>query len=141
VLDTILAVGDTATVRAISRGDSRFIALPGRMVTSAPDRPSLIERSLREAVSLADGDRVRSLLASLRQPDPHGQVRRVEIGELADLAVWSSDPGEMAPTEASRFRLEALIRGGVFAGDDPIHGPYRLDPALAPQCHPGLPSG
>jgi predicted amidohydrolase YtcJ len=144
-LDTILAVGDEPTVRAISRGDSRFIALPGRAVTVAPRQPAVFEQSLREAVSAADGDRVRSLIAELRGSGrggggasaAGGSSRAIEIGEVADLAIWSADPGALTPAEAPRLRLEAVIRAGTFDRGDPLHGPYRLDPVLPPQCDPG----
>jgi len=139
--DTLLAVGDTATVRAISRGDSRFIALPGRLITPAPDRPGAVARTLREAVGLADTTRAESILASLGRLAPTDPVRCLQIGELADLAIWSADPAALAPREAASLRIEAIVRGGRFTRGDPIHGPYHLDPALGPQClHPD-PSG
>jgi len=140
--DTILAVGDTATVRAISRGDSRFIALPGRLITLAPARPDTVERSLREAVGMADTTGVEAILASFRRPDPTQPARCLEIGEPADLAIWSADPADLAPGEAERLRIEAIVRGGRFTRGDPIHGPYHLDPALGPQClHPDSSGG
>ncbi len=139
--DTLLAVDDTATVRAISRGDSRFIALPGRLITPVPDRPDTVERSLREAVGMADTTGVEAILASLRRLAPTDPVRCLQIGELADLAIWSADPAALAPREAASLRIEAIVLGGRFTRGDPIHGPYRLDPTLEPQClHPG-PSG
>jgi hypothetical protein len=140
--DTILAIGETAPVRAISRGDSRFIALPGRLITPAPARPDAVERSPREAVGMADTKGVEAILASFRRPDPTQPVRCLEIGEPADLAIWSADPAALAPREAERLRIEAIVRGGRFTRGDPIHGPYHLDPALAPQClHPGPTEG
>jgi len=138
--DTILAVGETATVRAISRGDSRFIALPGRLITLLPDRPEAVERSLREAVGLADASAADLILASLHRPGPKDPVRRLDIGEPADLAIWSADPTTLAPGEAGRLRLEAIVRGGRFTQHDPISGLYRLDPALPPQGHAGTPA-
>lgn len=134
--DTILAVGETAAVRAISRGDSRFIALPGRAITLAPDRPEIVERGLREAVSRGDRVAVEAILAEMRDRGERRPGRRVEIGEAADLAIWSDDPTALAPGEAGRLRLDALVRGGRFTLGDPISGPFRLDPALPPQGHP-----
>jgi predicted amidohydrolase YtcJ len=139
--DTILAVGETATVRAISRGDSRFIALPGRLITPAPTRPHALEQGLREAVALADTARAESILASLGRLAPTDPVRCLRIGELADLAIWSADPAALAPREAASLRIEAVVRGGRFTRGNPIHGPYRLDPALGPQCLHSGPSG
>ena len=139
-LDTILAVGDEPTVRGISRGDSRFIALPGKAVTVAPRRPDLVEQSLREAVGTADGDGARDLLARLCAGAQGEPARRVDVGAVADLAIWSADPARLGPGDGSRFRLEALVRGGTFDRGDPLHGPYALDPMLPPQCgggHPG----
>jgi hypothetical protein len=77
--DTILAIGETATVRAISRGDSRFIA---------------------EAVALADMTRAEAILASFRRPDPTQPARCLEIGEPADLAEVA--PRRRAARAASR---------------------------------------
>ena len=139
--DTILAIGETATVRAISRGDSRFIALPGRLITLAPARPDAVEQSLREAVGMADTKGVEAILASLRRLGPTDPVRRLEIGEPADRAIWSADPAALAPREAERLRIEAIVRSGRFTRGDPIHGPYHLDPALEPQCLHSGPTG
>lgn len=139
--DTILAVGEATAVRAISRGDSRFMALPGRSITLAPDRPEVVERGLREAVSRGDKAGVEAILAELGERGERGPARRVEIGEPADLAIWSGDPTVLAPGEAGRLRLEAVVRRGRFTQGDPISGPYRLDPALEPQCHPRLSIG
>jgi hypothetical protein len=129
--DTILAVGDTAGVRAISRGDSRFIALRGRIVTPWPVDPATAAR-----LATAEPADLAGLEALLCPPGARGGSPTIEIGSRADLAIWRLE-GAQHDSSGSSVRPpspEAVLLGGSFAEGDPVRGPYALDAAIAPRC-------
>jgi predicted amidohydrolase YtcJ len=89
--DTILAVGSDAEVRAISRGDSHFVALGGRTVI-----PLATDGEVRWPVDAA-----------------------LEVGGPADLAVIDGEPGA-ADGSPGAVKVVAHVRGGrVVAGSLP----------------------
>lgn len=102
---TILAVGDDATVRAISRGDSTFVDLAGYAVS--PGRDAAAARA--------------QLVASVRDGAP-ARVGELEPGSSADLLIWSHDPGRLAPDQADTLRVVAMVRDGHLAWQ-PGEGP------------------
>jgi len=80
---TILAVGDDAAVRALSRGDSTFVDLAGRAVSGGTDPDTAVDR-----------------------------LPRLEPGSPADLLIWSSDPRHLEPTDAASLSVVGVVRGG-----------------------------
>ena len=94
--DTILAVGDDPTVRAVSRGDSTFIDLAGRAVSAGHDVAGAT-RQMRETV---------------RRGDPDLQVGELEPGAPADLLIWSHDPRRLAPGAADQLHVVGTVAGG-----------------------------
>ena len=94
--DTILAVGDDATVRAVSRGDSTFVDLAGRAVSAG-----------RDAV-----EATRRLRAAVRTGSSELDLEELEPGTAADLLIWSHDPRALAPKEAEQLHVVATVVGG-----------------------------
>jgi len=96
--DTVLALGDDAEVRAISRGDSQFAELGG--ATVIPLRPG--------------GEPAWPTTATL------------EVGGPADLAVLGRDPRDRAGTVDGRDLLAVVRAGRLVSGSFGI-GPGRID--------------
>lgn len=95
----ILAVGDEAAVRGISRGDSTFVDLAGRAVTLGRETEGVLS-AYRSAVA----DRsVRAMIAS---------GGAIEVGAPADLLIWSHDPLRLLPGEAASLELAGAVCGG-----------------------------
>jgi len=97
--DTILAAGDDASVRAISRGDSTFVDLGGRAISAGAD-PVAAQSALRAAVACGG------------VADTIARLGRIEAGAPADLLIWSHDPTAMAPTEAEGLAVVGTVRAG-----------------------------
>jgi predicted amidohydrolase YtcJ len=94
--DTILAVGDDTTVRAVSRGDSTFVDLAGRAVSAGLD-PADATEQMREAV---------------RRGDRELGVAALEPGSPADLLIWSHDPRGLDPGGADLLHVVGTVVGG-----------------------------
>ena len=108
--DRVLAVGNDADVRSISRGDSTFLDLDGCLVTAAPaDIPSAQATAAR-----SNEDLPRLLVeAGLLPADD-----LLEPGSAADLVFWDHDRG-----------VVAVVRGGAFTTGDEHTGPFaRVEP-------------
>ena len=103
----ILAVGPDDVVRAISRGDSRFLDLCGCVVTPLPDAPSQADALIREEHAL--GADVARLLVESGLLSAEASL---EPGAPADLAFW----GETG--------LVAIVRDGHFTQGDVHRGPF-----------------
>ncbi len=136
--DRVLAVGSDADVRAISRGDSTFLAMDGCAVTPAPSDPAAAQRLVRTAIGSGRAfDTVAVLLdAGLLAPGA-----TIETGSPADLAFWSADPRTVPQAVASSVRIVAIVRAGAFTQGDDHAGPFarlsRLGAEHAPS--PGTP--
>ena len=94
--DTILAVGDDTTVRAVSRGDSTFVDLAGRAVSAGRDVAEATQR-MREVVRRGATDL---------------SVGELEPGSPADLLIWSHDPRQLAPGAADQLHVVGTVAGG-----------------------------
>ena len=107
--NAVLAVGPDDVVRAISRGDSRFLDLCGCLVTPLPDAPSQADSLIRE--EQASGADVARLLVESGLLSSEASL---EPGAPADFAFWD-DSG-----------LVAIVRDGHFIDGDEHRGPFPL---------------
>jgi len=96
---TVLAVGDDAAVRALSRGDSTFVDLAGRAVSAGTDPDTAV-------------DRLRGAVASGAAGTAADALPRLEPGSPADLLIWSSDPRRLEPADAASLSVVGVVRGG-----------------------------
>jgi predicted amidohydrolase YtcJ len=102
--DTILAVGDDATVRAVSRGDSTFVDLAGRAVSAGQDAAGATAR-LRASVRAGSAGPGLEALG----------LDELEPGSAADLLIWSHDPRTLAPEDAEQLQVVATVVGGKLS--------------------------
>ena len=103
----VLAVGPNDVVRAISRGDSRFLDLHGCLVTPLPEAPSQADSLIRE--KRAQGAEVARLLVESGLLSSEASL---EPGAPADLAFWDESG------------LVAIVREGHFTDGDSHRGPF-----------------
>jgi hypothetical protein len=119
--DRVLAVGPDDMVRAISRGDSTFLALGGCVVTALPVDPARADELVREASLEAGPDLdLGALLVDAGLVDPDAAL---EPGSAANLAFWAPGPGGDDPSGLPAH-LVAIVRGGAFSDGDEHSGPF-----------------
>lgn len=123
----ILAVGDDASVRSVSRGDSTFVDLEGLVVVplAAVERGSdSIARLPRAVVDPAA--RRGAILTVEGDDDAAGWL---VPGSPADLAILSADPTALPRDRAGEVAVVATVRAGRGTG-----GPFGAghhDPSTA----------
>lgn len=109
----VLAVGDDASVRSTSRGDSTFVDLEGLVVVplAAAERGS---ESIRRLLRNGEDPTARAApLAAGDEDDPSGWL---VPGSPADFAILSADPTTLPPDRASEIAVVATVRGGRGTG-------------------------
>jgi len=107
---TVLAVGRDPEVRAISRGDSTFVDLAGRVVSAGRDADAAIHL-FREAIAQGLGASAADLLGA------------VEPGLPADLLIWSCDPRTLSPRESAALAVVGTVRAGRLSWARAAHAP------------------
>ena len=115
--DHVLAVGRDDVVRSISRGDSTFLDLGGRVVTALPADPARAEALVREQALLKTPDL--DIAALLIEAELLDEDSALGPGSPAELAFWDTGGG-----------LVAVVRSGAFTEGDEHRGPF---PAASPK--------